>query len=200
MDVHPPKNGMKIGIDPYPDVQLGAIWLDRWGWFRMVQALLGLGEKSFVRSSSWFNGYRCMQICHSLLYPFVSDQIKAYEIWNFYRTPDSKQPKYHMPLRWLRWLRWLRRLERSEPSLPPKAAAASCEVSGNDWPQLPIQQHPNALYTRSLHKELTNFAMERSTIFNGKIHYFYGHFPLLCYKFVVEAGCSLSGLFGPFWG
>ena len=23
-------------------------------------------------------------------------------------------------------------------------------------------------------------AMERSTIFNGKIHYFYGHFPLLC--------------------
>ena len=27
--------------------------------------------------------------------------------------------------------------------------------------------------------ERLHFAMERSTIFNGKIHYFYGHFPLL---------------------
>ena len=26
----------------------------------------------------------------------------------------------------------------------------------------------------------TNIAMERSTIFNGKIHYFYGDFQLLC--------------------
>ena len=26
----------------------------------------------------------------------------------------------------------------------------------------------------------SNIAMERSTIFNGNIHYFYGHFPLLC--------------------
>ena len=51
----------------------------------------------------------------------------------------------------------------------PVASGIGEFLSGGGWDQL-CDRHLGADY----------IAMDRSTIFNGKIHYFYGHFPLLC--------------------
>ena len=51
---------------------------------------------------------------------------------------------------------------------PKQPLHLSCEVSGNDWPQLPIQQHPNTLCARSMvHKELTNLYVKQVAVYRA---------------------------------